>query len=74
MGEAHSATNAVPEVIESLTYAEEEVLEHAIAKLALLGKQVGVGPEDMISLLESGMNVVDLVAYLAARRSRRSCD
>ena len=74
MAEAHFEANVVPEVAESLTYAEEEVLERAIAKLVLLGKQVGVGPGEMISLLESGMNMVELVEYLAARRGRCRCD
>ena len=74
MGEAHFAASVVPEVAEPLTYADEEVLERAIAKLVLLGRQVGVGPGEMIWLLESCMNMVELVEYLAARRDRRQCE
>jgi hypothetical protein len=68
VGEAHLAANVGPNVFELLTCVEEEILERAIAKLVLLGKQVGVGPEEMITLLESGMDVVELVEYLASRR------
>jgi hypothetical protein len=68
MGETHLAANAGPDPLESLSFAEEAVLERAITKLLLLGSQVGVGPEEMISLLESGMDVVELVEYLVSRR------
>jgi hypothetical protein len=74
MGELHSAVKGGPDLVESPTYAQEEVLERAVTKLVLLGKQVGVGPDQMILLLESGMSVVGLVEYLAARNERRRSD
>ena len=37
MEEVHSA-NAGPDLVESPTYAQPEILEQAIAKLVLLGK------------------------------------
>jgi hypothetical protein len=50
---------------------QEAILERAIAKLILLGRQVAVTPEQMIELLESGLSVVDLVEVMAARN--KSC-
>jgi hypothetical protein len=71
MEEAYSAGNSGPVVAESQTFAEQEVLERAIAKLVLLGKQVGVSADQMILLLESGLTVVELVECLAARDEKR---
>jgi hypothetical protein len=33
------------------------------------GKQVGVTPEEMISLLDSGVSIPDLLAFLASKTS-----
>jgi hypothetical protein len=68
MEEVHTAADAGPERAESLTFAKQEVLERAIGKLVLLGKQVGVGADEMILLLESGLTVVGLVGYLVVSR------
>ena len=43
------------------------VLERAVEKLVQLGQQLGATPEDMISLLDSGITAVDLLAFLTAR-------
>jgi hypothetical protein len=72
MGQTHLAANAGPDVFESLSCADEAVLQRAIAKLVSLGRQVAVGPEEMISLLESGMDVVELVEYLSSRRREQT--
>jgi hypothetical protein len=71
MGETHPGANIGPDAVESLNCAQEEVLERAIIKLVLLGRQVGVDPDQMISMLESGMSVIELVEYLAARNKER---
>jgi hypothetical protein len=71
MGEVHTAANAGPDLVESLTFVQQEVLERAVAKLVLLGKQVGVSVDQMILSLESGLTVAELVAYLAARNGER---
>ena len=66
MGEIHTAANAGPGLAESGTFGQQEILEQAVTKLVLLGKQVGVSADQMIQLLESGLTVVELVEYLAA--------
>ncbi len=40
------------------------LLQQAVEKLVRLGQQVGVGPEEMIALLDSGISVRDLLAFL----------
>ncbi len=74
MEEVHPAANAGPDLVESPTYAQPEVLEQAVAKLVLLGKQVGVSADQMIQLLESGFTVAELVVYLAVANEGRVCD
>lgn len=71
MGEVHSFTNSGHRVAESLNIGQQEVLERAVGKLVLLGKQVGVSSDQMIRLLESGLTVVELLEYLAARNGQR---
>ena len=70
--ETHLSTNLNAEAVESLTYDQELVLERAITKLVLLGRQVGVDPDQMISMLESGMSAIELVEYLATRDRERA--
>jgi hypothetical protein len=52
--------------------APHEVLERAVAKLALIGEQVGVSTSDMIALLESGLTVAELLEFLRQRDSEIS--
>jgi hypothetical protein len=65
MEEAFSTANHDTDWTEPPT-TQEAILERAIAKLILLGRQVSVTPEQMIELLESGLSVVDLVEFMAA--------
>jgi hypothetical protein len=74
MGEAHPAANAGPDLVQSPTYAQPEVLERAIGKLVLLGKQVDVSADQMIQLLESGLTVAELVVHVALLNKVRVCD
>lgn len=74
MGDVNPAQTGAPDVVESLTCADQMALESAIAKLVLLGQQVGVDAGQMIALLESGLSVVELVEYLASRNTRCRCD
>ena len=72
MEETYTAAKCDLDVAESATVTDREVLERAIAKLVLLGNRVGVSPGEMIQLLDSGLTVGDLVAYLTGRSGRRS--
>jgi hypothetical protein len=44
-------------------------LERAAEELVRFGKQVGVTPEVMISLLDSGISIGDLLAFLSSKTS-----
>jgi hypothetical protein len=52
---------------EPLTTAQEETLRRAVAKVVELGARAGVTTDEMIYLLDSGLNVGELLEYLAAR-------
>ena len=67
MEEAYYPASCDTNAAESATFAEQVVLERAITKLVLLGKQVDVSADQMIGLLNSGLTVAELVEYLAAR-------
>ena len=72
MEEAYSSDSRHTNLAETPTFADQEVLERAITKLVLLGKQVGVSAEQMIEMLEGGLSVVELVEYLASRNGNSS--
>ncbi len=72
MGQVDSFANSGPDLAESLNIGQQEVLERAVGKMVLLGKQVGLSPGQMILLLESGLTVVDLLEYMAVRNGQRS--
>lgn len=52
---------------ESLTMAQKEALQCAVAKIVAFGAQVGVSADDMIQMLQSGLTVGELLQYLASR-------
>lgn len=52
---------------ESLTMAQIEALQCAVAKIVAFGAQVGVSAEQMIQMLQSGLTVGELLQYLAGR-------
>ena len=45
------------------------LLERVAQKLVWYGQQVGVTPEEMISLLDSGISIKDLLAFLVSKSS-----
>lgn len=73
MEEVYSAKHET-NVAEPLAATQEAILERAIAKLVMLGRRVGVTPEHMIALLESGLSVGELVEYMAARDGKACTD
>lgn len=64
MTRAHS-----PSPAEELTEREAQLLDQAVVKLVLYGRKVGITPEEMISLLDSGMTISGLLAFLASKGS-----
>jgi hypothetical protein len=52
---------------EPLTFAQQKILERAVAKIVLIGEMVGVTADQMILLLEAGLTVGELLEYLGLR-------
>lgn len=48
----------------------ELLLERAVERLVEFGQRVGVSPEDMISLLDSGVSIPALLAFLDSKASQ----
>lgn len=67
MRDIHPVPSDVAELHDTLTFSQRETLERAVAKIVLLGEQVGVSADQMILLLQSGLTVGELVDYLAER-------
>ena len=72
MGEVHSISACSRRSAQPLRVDQEKTLRRAVAKLVLLGTQVGVSAGQMILLLESGLTVSELLEYLAARSDESS--
>jgi len=51
---------------------ETDLLNRAADKLVCYAQKVGVSPDEMISLLDSGMSIRDLLLFLASKDSRRA--
>jgi hypothetical protein len=67
MSHAHTTFSFSSAVSEPLSFTQRQVLERAVAKVVLMGEQVGVTPDQMILLLRSGLSVGELLDYLATR-------
>jgi hypothetical protein len=65
--ELHLAAAVSRGLAESLTLAQNEALQRAVAKMVALGAKVGVSADQMIQLLQSGMTVEELLEFLTAR-------
>ncbi len=65
--EQHSLAASNHGPVEPLTTPQEETLRRAVGKVVELGAQTGVTTDEMIHLLDSGLNVGELLNYLAAR-------
>ena len=53
---------------------ENDLLNRAVDKIVCYAEKVGVSPDEMISLLDSGMSLRDLLSFLASKDSRRAHD
>jgi hypothetical protein len=49
---------------------ENELLDIAVEKIVRKAEEVGIRPEDMLALLDSGCTVRDLLVLVAAKRKR----
>ncbi len=58
---------SLPQNCRDLTEDDAILLQRAVEKLVRVGQQVGVTPEDMIELLDSGLSVRELLAFLASK-------
>jgi hypothetical protein len=45
------------------------LLEQAVEKVVLFAQKIGVTPTEIISLLDSGISITELLAYLGSKRS-----
>ena len=52
----------------------EAALERAVMKMAKAAEQIGLAPDDLIKLLDSGMSVEQLLDYIMAKRSGRAVE
>ena len=52
---------------ESLSSAQRETLQQAVAKIVVVGAQRGVTIDQMIDLLKAGLTVSELLEYVGAR-------
>jgi len=52
---------------EQLSESGTKLLESAVEKLVRYGEQVGVTPEEMIALLDSGIGIRELLTFLASK-------
>ncbi len=63
----------VPEMLTDwagpLARDQQEVLKRAVAKMVMLGEQVGVSTDQMILLLDSGLTVRELLEYLLSQKT-----
>lgn len=62
----HSPAPTSPYPDELLTFAQQQSLHRAVAKIVALGAQVGVSADQMIMLLQCGLTVGELLDYLKA--------
>jgi hypothetical protein len=67
MGQLQPHESNGPNLIEGLNGGEEEILKSAVSKLVAWGEQLGVGADQMVQLLESGLSVAELLEYLIMR-------
>jgi hypothetical protein len=58
---------SLPQNRRDLTEDDAILLQRAVERLVRFGQQVGVTPEDMIAVLDSGLSVRELLAFLATK-------
>jgi hypothetical protein len=66
---APQGSKLCPKLNHSCFEEREELLQRAVEKLVRFGQRVGMTPEEMISLLDSGVSIQNLLAFVAAKNS-----
>jgi hypothetical protein len=69
MAIAHSPQSTDGSQFKDFDERDAILLEQVVEKLVRFGQRVGVTPEQMISLLDSGISIHDLLAFLASKSS-----
>lgn len=69
MATPHSPQSMEGSQSEDFNEKDAPLLELAAEKLVRFGQRVGVTPEEIISLLDSGISIRDLLAFLASKSS-----
>ena len=67
MTELHLASAASHDPGDPLSLEQNETLQSAVAKVVVLGAQVGFSADQLIQLLRSGLTVGELLEVLATR-------
>lgn len=66
----HSAPQSMrPGTLDQLGETEALLLEQLADKLVRFGQLVGLTPEEMVALLDSGIGIHELLAFLVSKRS-----
>jgi hypothetical protein len=69
MASAHSPKSIKSVQLGKFDETDAALLEQAVEKLVRFGQRFGVTPEEMISLLDSGIGMRELLAFLASKAS-----
>ncbi len=69
MATGHSPQSTDDSQSKDFDEVDSHLLEQTVEKLVRYGQRVGVTPEEMISLLDSGISIHDLLAFLASKSS-----
>lgn len=67
-----SPQNQAQTIVGFFSKIDDILLQGAVERLVRFGKQVGISPEEMISLLDSGISVPGLLAFLERKASEHA--
>ncbi len=62
-------SRSIAENYEQFLGEHRRLLKQAVEKVARVAQRVGVAPEEIVSLLDSGISIPDLLAFLASKTS-----
>jgi DNA-binding transcriptional regulator YhcF (GntR family) len=62
-------SRSITQNYEEFPEQHKRLLEEAVEKVVQVAQQVGVTPEEIVSLLDSGISIPDLLAFIASKAS-----